>query len=153
MNRVDWQTLKSEFVLNQTHKEVRPWLREIKKWSDARLNNGNTKAHTSGWSTERAQVQHQIYAESLDALKEAQKRKVIDVIGAKQLAIDKLVQHTKESTTLKDTILCLRALQSEIDTNHDIVNGGNESEDALAAVRELIDSVNRATTLSSKSAS
>lgn len=147
MANTNWQGLKAEFLANQTHKEVRSWLRDTKKWSNSKLNSGNTKQHTAGWSTEWAQIQHQIFETSITAVKEIQKQKLIAVAKAKNLAIDKIVGHLEATTSLKDVILCMRALQAELDANKDVFHK-NEQDDpstaTLNAVRELIDAVSNA---------
>lgn len=151
MANTNWQGLKAEFLTNQTHKEVRSWLRDAKKWSSSKLNSGNTKRYTAGWSTERAQIQHQIFETSIIEVKEIQKQKLIAVAKAKSLAIDKIVGHLEATTSLKDIILCMRALQTELDANKDVFYKSEQDDPSTAtlnAVRELIDTVSNARVVS-----
>jgi len=134
-NRTAWDTLLREFTSNRDYGEVRPWLREVKGWSEARLDSGNTKAKTSGWIAERRMVQAELFEQAMWAAKESEKELIVDLLRTKRRLLERLMLRADTDTaTTVEVISVLKTLKTELGEPNSIAVGSSSVGDT-----ELID--------------
>lgn len=144
MGNIDWPSLETEYITNQTHKEVRKWFREVKGWSEDQLNNGNTKAQTAGWRTKRAQLQHQNRQKIMDSVSELEATKLDKLIRAKHQIIDEVVTRTKKNPSSRELFMYWKIIDTELDkSGYHTENETDTSKATLDAVREIAEALVR----------
>ncbi len=112
----DWEALKREFLLNDTHHMVATWLQEIKGWPTKKIRNGQTFKKTKGWRSDREAFQQQKTQQLIEAALEAERRSVPTLRAAKAALIRNVVGDIAHWRTLnaKDKALIYQILKVEL---------------------------------------
>ena len=114
--RTDWATLEREFVLNPSYPSVYLWLREVKKWPQAKIYTGNTRKRIVGWGTKRGHYQAIITKDTMEAYKQLQKENLPGILHTKLAIIQNIVKDVGswEKLTAKDKKLCYDVVKNEL---------------------------------------
>lgn len=137
----DWQLLKQEFVSNLKQSNVQTWLREVKRWPKNKIDSGNTRSHTVGWSTERAQVQHKHYEDARKDVAEFEKQQVIRLIRAKYVLLDKLVTLAEKTNNVREISIAIKPLLCVIEKQAPLRE--KDENEVFGQVREIVAILNK----------
>lgn len=114
--KIDWDRLEREFILNDKHPAVEVWLREAKGWPENRIQNGNRRTHTLGWSQKRENHQQHLTEEALREVLVEQKKRIPQLLKAKLNLVAKIVEDTGNWRNLnaKDKKLIYDIVKTEL---------------------------------------
>ena len=112
----DWEALRREFIIQETHPTVGQWLQQVKGWTAKRILNGNTTKHTSGWSKDRARLQQKKTQVAIEKALEMERANVPTLRAAKALLIANIVKDVGrwDRLNMMDKKLCYEILKVEL---------------------------------------
>ena len=112
----DWKALEREFILNVDYAGVWTWLREVKKWPESRIKNGNTLEKIAGWGKKRASHQQAMTEALTKKHREEFAKLVPNLYEAKNLFVLKIIEDLKMWNHLnaRDKKLVYEVIKNEI---------------------------------------
>ncbi len=112
----DWEALRREFLVQDTHPMVGTWLQQVKGWSEKRIRSGHTLRQVSGWGKQRAKLQQQKTDAAIEKALEIERKNVPTLRAAKAQLIANIVKDVGrwDRLNMMDKKLCYEILKVEL---------------------------------------
>lgn len=113
---INWELLKRRFLENEEYASPTQWLYHEMMWPLAKIKNGGTTKHISGWSVEKATFEQRKTEYLMKMMIEEQRRRLPGLLKAKLLIVAKTIADVGKWDRLdsKEKKLCYDILKTEL---------------------------------------
>jgi hypothetical protein len=113
---VDWQSLETEFIIQDQHSHPQTWLSQVKGWKYNRVRNGNTLKHITGWGSKRATNKQRMLEVYTQASKEVMRELMPAILEAKLSILKYYISEIENNDllSLRDHSHILTKLKTEL---------------------------------------
>lgn len=113
---VDWLVLERDFLINPDHGSPIQWLREVLKWPEKRIYNGNTLRRVGGWGKKRVETQSRITESAIAEILAIQRQRIPELHKAKLNLVANIIADigSWRGMNAADKGLCYQILKVEL---------------------------------------
>jgi len=112
----DWEALRREFIVQDTHTMIGTWLQQVKGWDVKRIRSGHTRRMVNGWGKQRASIQAKKTEAAIEKALELERKNVPTLRMAKAQLIANIVKDVGrwDRLNMMDKKLCYEILKVEL---------------------------------------